>query len=92
MVLMIKGKMGLIVVAERAAVRRAKSLPRKVNIEFGEVGTGDLRVVLLGRQRFIVKLSVHKSVVKENSTFFAENGRFEVAVNQAKCFTGASDS
>ncbi|GJX78363.1 BTB/POZ domain-containing protein [Tanacetum coccineum] len=65
--------MGLMVVAERAAVRlNAKSLPRKVNIEFGEVGTGDLRVVLLGRQGFIVKLSVHKSVVKENSTFFAE--------------------
>lgn len=64
---------GASVVAERAAVRpNAESLPRKVNIEFGEAGTGDLRVVLLGRQGFIVKLSVHKSVVKENSTFFAE--------------------
>lgn len=61
------------VVAERTAVRpNTENLPRKVSIEFGEPGTGDLKVVLMGRQGFIVKLSVHKNVVEENSTFFAE--------------------
>ncbi|KAF5791826.1 putative chromatin remodeling & transcription regulator BTB-POZ family [Helianthus annuus] len=60
--------------AERTTAVRpqtTENLPRKVSIEFGEAGTGDLKVVLFGKQGFIVKLSVHKSVVEENSTFFA---------------------
>lgn len=66
--------LGAALVAERAAGRppSTENLPRKVSIEFGEPGTGDLRVVLFGRQGFIVKLSVHKNVVEENSTFFAQ--------------------
>jgi hypothetical protein len=43
-----------------------------VSIEFGEAGTSDLRVVLIGKQGFSVKLSVHKSVLVDNSSFFAE--------------------
>ncbi|KAI3785002.1 hypothetical protein L1987_44110 [Smallanthus sonchifolius] len=66
--------LGAAIVAERAAVRppNTENLPRKVSIEFGEPGTGDLKVVLFGKQGFIVKLSVHKLVVEENSTFFAQ--------------------
>lgn len=65
--------LGASVVADRTAVRpNTENLPRKVSIEFGEPGTGDLKVVLLGKQGFIVKLSVHKKVVEENSTFFAQ--------------------
>lgn len=61
------------VVGERTAVRpNTENLPRKVSIEFGESGTGDLKVVLKGRQGFTVKLSVHKNVLRENSSFFAE--------------------
>ncbi|KAL7602935.1 hypothetical protein Lser_V15G20480 [Lactuca serriola] len=61
------------VVGERTAVRpNTENLPRKVSIEFGEPGTGDLKVVLKGRQGFTVKLSVHKTVLQENSSFFAE--------------------
>ncbi|XP_024978741.1 BTB/POZ domain-containing protein At3g50780 [Cynara cardunculus var. scolymus] len=65
--------LGASLVAERTGSRpNQENLPRKVSIEFGESGTGDLKVVLMGRQGFIVKLSVHKSVLEENSTFFAE--------------------
>ncbi|KAK9067122.1 hypothetical protein SSX86_014447 [Deinandra increscens subsp. villosa] len=67
--------LGAALVAERTAGRpnsSTENLPRKVSIEFGEPGTGDLRVVLFGKQGFIVKLSVHKVVVEENSTFFAQ--------------------
>lgn len=46
-------------------------LPRKVSIEFGESGTSDMKVVLMGRQGFCVKLSVHRDVLAENSSFFA---------------------
>ena len=46
-------------------------MPSKVSIEFGEPGTSDLKVVLLGKQ-FAVRLSVHKNVLVENSSFFTE--------------------
>ncbi|KAI7729063.1 hypothetical protein M8C21_004330 [Ambrosia artemisiifolia] len=45
---------------------------RKVFVEFGEPGTGDLKVVLLGKQGIMVRLSVHRHVVEENSAFFAK--------------------
>ncbi|KAL7135575.1 hypothetical protein ABFS83_11G106900 [Erythranthe nasuta] len=45
--------------------------PRKVSIEFGEAKTSDLKVILLGKQGLAVKLSVHRSVLVENSDFFA---------------------
>ncbi|XP_076888443.1 BTB/POZ domain-containing protein At3g50780-like [Bidens hawaiensis] len=66
--------LGAAIVAERTAARQpsTENLPRKVSIEFGEPGTGDLKVVLFGKQGFIVKLSVHKVVVEENSLFFAQ--------------------
>uniref|UniRef100_A0A5B7B5F4 BTB domain-containing protein n=1 Tax=Davidia involucrata TaxID=16924 RepID=A0A5B7B5F4_DAVIN len=60
------------VVSERAPRPKIENLPRKVSIEFGEPGTSDLKVVLLGRQGFAVKLSVHKSVLVDNSSFFAD--------------------
>ncbi|KAI3777063.1 hypothetical protein L1987_46857 [Smallanthus sonchifolius] len=50
----------------------AENLPREVTIvELGEPGTSDLEVVLFGKQGFVVKLSVHRNVVEENSAFFA---------------------
>ncbi|KAL6993652.1 hypothetical protein U1Q18_011764 [Sarracenia purpurea var. burkii] len=60
------------VVTERMPQPKVENLPRKVSIEFGEPGTSDLKVVLLGKQGFAVRLSVHKDVVIENSKFFAE--------------------
>lgn len=48
------------------------NMPRKVAIEFGEPGTSNMKVVLQGKQGFCVKLSVHKNVLVENSSFFAD--------------------
>ncbi|XP_011009912.1 PREDICTED: BTB/POZ domain-containing protein At3g50780-like [Populus euphratica] len=59
------------IVNERTPRLKIESLPRKVAIEFGEPGTSDMKVVLLGKQGFCVKLSVHKKVLEENSSFFA---------------------
>lgn len=60
------------VAAERAPRPKIENLPRKVAIEFGEPGTSDMRVLLLGKQGFCVKLSVHKNVLVENSRYFAD--------------------
>ncbi|KAG6415656.1 hypothetical protein SASPL_123070 [Salvia splendens] len=57
--------------SEKAPRSRPESAPRKVTIEFGEPGTSDLKVILLGRQGVAVKLSVHRSVLVEHSSFFA---------------------
>ncbi|KAF7828802.1 BTB/POZ domain-containing protein [Senna tora] len=60
------------VASERAPRPKVESLPRKVAIEFGETGTCDTKVVLFGKQGFCVKLSVHRDVLTEKSSFFAE--------------------
>lgn len=57
---------------ERTPRNNMGSYPRKVSIEFGEPGTSDLKVVLFGKHEFSVKLDVHKDVIAENSSFFAE--------------------
>ncbi|KAK7386500.1 hypothetical protein VNO78_26774 [Psophocarpus tetragonolobus] len=57
---------------ERAPRQKIESLPKKVAIEFGEPGTCDMKVVLLGKQGFCVKLSVHRDVLTEKSSFFSE--------------------
>ncbi|CAN6563092.1 hypothetical protein ACFX13_027818 [Malus domestica] len=59
-------------VPERVPRPKVENLPRKVAIEFGEPGTSDMKVVLLGKQGFCVKLSVHKNVLVEHSNFFAD--------------------
>lgn len=55
---------------EKAPRPRPENAPRKVTIEFGEAGTSDLKVILLGKQGLAVKLSVHRSVLMEHSSFF----------------------
>ncbi|KAK4793144.1 hypothetical protein SAY86_023579 [Trapa natans] len=57
--------------SERPQRPKLEHVPRKVSIEFGVSGTSDLKVVLMGRQSFCVKLSVHRDVLAENSSFFA---------------------
>ena len=58
--------------AERGPRPKIESLPKKVAIEFGEPGTCDMKVILLGKQGFCVKLSVHRNVLTEKSNFFSE--------------------
>ncbi|EEF40079.1 BTB/POZ domain-containing protein At3g50780 [Ricinus communis] len=60
------------IINERAPRPKIESVPRKVAIEFGEPGTSDMKVVLLGKQGFCVKLSVHRNVLVGNSSFFAD--------------------
>ncbi|GLU13669.1 hypothetical protein SLE2022_302890 [Rubroshorea leprosula] len=60
------------VVPERTPRPKIENVPRKVAIEFGEPGTSDMKVILLGKQGFCVKLSVHRKVLVENSRFFAD--------------------
>ncbi|XP_043708777.1 BTB/POZ domain-containing protein At3g50780-like [Telopea speciosissima] len=60
------------VVTERTPKPNVENLQRKLAIEFGEPGTSDLKVVLSGKPGFSVKMSVHKYVLIENSSFFAE--------------------
>ncbi|XP_027361440.1 BTB/POZ domain-containing protein At3g50780-like [Abrus precatorius] len=57
---------------QRAPRAKIESLPKKVAIEFGEPGTCDVKVLLLGKQGFCVKLSVHRDVLTEKSSFFAD--------------------
>ncbi|XP_031270745.1 BTB/POZ domain-containing protein At3g50780 [Pistacia vera] len=59
-------------VSERTPRPKIEHLPRKVAIEFGEPGTSNLKVVLFGKQGFCVKLSVHRNVLVENSSFFSD--------------------
>nr|GMD49797.1 BTB/POZ domain-containing protein At3g50780 [Ipomoea batatas] len=56
---------------ERGPHPKIENVARKVSIEFGEPGTSDLRVILLGKQGFAVKLNVHRGILVENSSFFA---------------------
>ncbi|CAH8343168.1 unnamed protein product [Eruca vesicaria subsp. sativa] len=62
-----------VTVQERHPQRpKVETLPRKVAIEFGEPGTSDAKVILVGKQGFCVKLSVHKRVLVDHSSFFAK--------------------
>ncbi|KHN36167.1 BTB/POZ domain-containing protein [Glycine soja] len=58
--------------AQRTPKPKLESLPKKVAIEFGEPGTCDMKLLLLGKQGFCVKLSVHRDVLIEKSSFFAD--------------------
>ncbi|KAI4386722.1 hypothetical protein MLD38_004630 [Melastoma candidum] len=62
---------GTPVVQERSPRPRSDHLLRKVSVEFGERRTSDMKVILVGKQGFCVKLSVHKTVLAEKSSFFA---------------------
>ncbi|KAK8674033.1 hypothetical protein V6N13_112336 [Hibiscus sabdariffa] len=66
------GGVGAPTVPERPPRPKVEHVPRKVAIEFGEPGTSDMKVILLGKQGYCVKLSVHKEVLLENSSFFTE--------------------
>jgi hypothetical protein len=44
----------------------------KISVGFGQLGTSDLKVVLHGKEGVAVKMIVHKNILAENSTFFAD--------------------
>ncbi|KFK34324.1 hypothetical protein AALP_AA5G130100 [Arabis alpina] len=61
-----------VTVQERPQRQKVETLPRKVAIEFGEPGSSDAKVILVGKQGFCVKLSVHKKLLVDHSSFFAK--------------------
>ncbi|VVB05253.1 unnamed protein product [Arabis nemorensis] len=61
-----------VTVQERPQRQKVETLPRKVAIEFGEPGSSDAKVILVGKQGFCVKLSVHKKVLVDHSGLFAK--------------------
>ncbi|XP_078180016.1 BTB/POZ domain-containing protein At3g50780-like [Carex rostrata] len=44
----------------------------KISVGFGQRETSDFKVVLHGKDGFVVKMSVHKNVLLENSNYFAQ--------------------
>jgi hypothetical protein len=58
------------VVPAPAPEKRPKQ--HKISVGFGQLGTSDLKVVLHGMEGVAVKMIVHKSILAENSTFFAD--------------------
>ncbi|KQK13001.1 BTB/POZ domain-containing protein At3g50780 [Brachypodium distachyon] len=44
----------------------------KISVGFGQIEMSDLRVVLHGKDGVAVKMSVHKNILAENSTLFAD--------------------
>ncbi|XP_073293935.1 BTB/POZ domain-containing protein At3g50780-like [Primulina huaijiensis] len=57
---------------ERTPRPKLENVPRKLTIEFGEPETSDLKLILLGKQGLTVKLSVHRNILLENSSYFAK--------------------
>ncbi|XP_073061806.1 BTB/POZ domain-containing protein At3g50780-like [Primulina eburnea] len=57
---------------ERTPRPKLENVPRKLTIEFGEPGTSDLKLILLGKQGLAVKLSVHRNILLENSSYFTK--------------------
>ncbi|RLN39022.1 BTB/POZ domain-containing protein [Panicum miliaceum] len=54
------------------AVNERPQKQHKVSVGFGQLEMSDLKVVLYGKDGVAVKMSVHKNILAENSTFFAD--------------------
>lgn len=44
----------------------------RISVGFGQIEMSDLKVVLYGKDGVAVKMSVHKNILSENSTFFTD--------------------
>lgn len=45
---------------------------RKISVGFGQLETSDLKVVLFGKEGISVRMSVHRNILLENSSFFRD--------------------
>ncbi|KAL6012420.1 hypothetical protein ACLOJK_002908 [Asimina triloba] len=57
---------------EREPKASHQNLHRRVAMEFGDAETRDLKVIISGKHGFSVKMSVHRDVLAQNSSLFAE--------------------
>ncbi|XP_064972638.1 BTB/POZ domain-containing protein At3g50780-like [Musa acuminata AAA Group] len=61
---------------ERPPERPPKPCPdtpqRKISVSFGQPDTSDLKVFLFGKEGIYVRMSVHRNILAEHSSFFAD--------------------
>ncbi|KAK1300607.1 BTB/POZ domain-containing protein [Acorus calamus] len=57
---------------ERQPKPVVENVQRKISVGFGDLETSDLKVVLSGKEGFSVRMSVHKNILAEHGSFFAE--------------------
>ncbi|CAL9168309.1 unnamed protein product [Musa hybrid cultivar] len=57
---------------ERPQKLNVESQQRKISVGFGQLETSDLKVTLHGKGATSVRMSVHKNILAENSSFFAD--------------------
>lgn len=60
------------VAAAPAPAPEKRPKQHKISVGFGQLGTSDLKVLLYGKEGVAVKMIVHKNILTENSTFFAD--------------------
>ncbi|XP_072987940.1 BTB/POZ domain-containing protein At3g50780-like [Typha latifolia] len=58
--------------AERPPNPTVDSQQRKISVGFGQPKTSDLKVILYGKEGLAVRMSVHRNILSENSSFFAD--------------------
>ncbi|WOK91677.1 hypothetical protein Cni_G00368 [Canna indica] len=58
--------------SERPQKQNAEVQQRKISVGFGQLETSDLKVMLHGKGGTSVRMSVHRSILAEQSTFFAD--------------------
>ncbi|XP_058069152.1 BTB/POZ domain-containing protein At3g50780-like [Magnolia sinica] len=57
---------------DRRLKTKVENSQRKVAVEFGDPMTSDLKLVLYGKRGFCVQMNVHRHVIVECSSFFAD--------------------
>ncbi|WOL19579.1 BTB/POZ domain-containing protein [Canna indica] len=58
--------------AERLPKRNVENQHRRISVGFGQPATSDLKIVLFGKEGIAVEMSVHRSILIEHSSFFAD--------------------
>ncbi|XP_020583472.1 BTB/POZ domain-containing protein At3g50780 [Phalaenopsis equestris] len=57
---------------EEVAKANSVNPPRKISVGFGKPDTCDLKVILYGKENIAVRMNVHRNILSEHSSFFAE--------------------
>ncbi|KAG1368545.1 BTB/POZ domain-containing protein [Cocos nucifera] len=57
---------------ERPPKPKGENQKRKICVGFGQPETSDLKVILFGKEGIVVRMSVHRNILSEHSSFFAD--------------------
>ncbi|ONK74591.1 uncharacterized protein A4U43_C03F8070 [Asparagus officinalis] len=66
---------------ERALKANGEAQQRKISVGFGQPESSDLKVVLFGKEGISVRMSVHKNILVEHSSFFKDKLSVESPVS-----------